>query len=220
MLSLQDVYHILFQHFGPQGWWPLYNDSTGKIEYHADDYSLPKNEEQAFEIGVGAILTQNTTWKNVENVLVNLRQHDLLNREALAKIPEEELAVLIRSAGYFRQKAKKLKAFVAFNGPFTRENLLAIWGIGKETADSILCYAHHQPVFVVDAYTQRIFHRLGFSEQVYDDIQQRVMNEIYDAASLNNFHALLVELGKNVCTKQQPHCHRCPLLARCMKRGL
>lgn len=218
--QLQEIYQRLLSHYGPQGWWPLYNNKTRRIEYHPGDYSFPKDKEQSFEVSVGTILTQNTRWNNVERVLYNLQHERLLTKHALHSTPEKKLALLIRPAGYFNQKAKKLKAFAAFAGEISRSNLLSLWGIGKETADSILCYAYHLPLFVVDAYTIRIFRRLGFQETTYESIQQRVMQECKGEAFFNEFHALLVELGKNVCTQRTPSCPVCPLEKACKKVGV
>ncbi len=214
MTTIRSLYRTLFSEYGHQGWWPLYNKKTGKIEYHQNDYSLPKNKEQSFEIGVGAILTQNTSWKNVEKALLNLYENNLLQRDIIMDVSEKKLAGLIRPVGYFNQKAKKLKIFANFKDEINRENLLNLWGIGKETADSILCYAHNKKIFVVDAYTQRIFTRLGFKDSEYDEIQQLVMDELLDIKELNEFHALLVELGKNTC-KKEPLCGQCCLKKVC-----
>jgi len=187
--------------------------------YHVGTHTYPRTPEQRFEVCVGAILTQNTSWKNVEKAMQALHHHHLLTKTSLQYVPLDKLAQLIKPAGYFNQKAKKLKAFAAFDGDITREQLLSIWGIGKETADSMLCYAYNKPVFVVDAYTQRIFHRLGFKEEGYDAIQQGVMKELRMTEELNEFHALLVELGKNVC-KTKPLCETCPLARHCEKRDV
>ena len=219
-MNIQTLYSALLRKFGPQGWWPL-TTQAGKQGYDERGYHpslyTPHQEEHRLEISIGAILTQNTSWTNVEKAILNLKKEKLLNRQALQKITEEKLAQLIRSAGYFNQKARKLKTFISFNKPLNRENLLSIWGIGKETADSILCYAYQQPTFVVDAYTQRIFQRMGYQEQGYDAIQQKVMQELSTAQEYNEFHALLVELAKRHCTKTKPTCSSCPLTKSCKK---
>lgn len=224
MVEVRDAYERLLKHFGPRGWWPLAScgDLSGFDEhgYHRGNYSYPLPGEQQFEVAVGAILAQNTSWVNAEKALQVLRQKGLLTRKKLHNVDKQRLAALIRSSGYFNQKAKKLKMFAGFEGEMTRENLLALWGVGKETADSILCYAYHQPVFVVDAYTLRIFHRLGFPEEGYDAVQAMVMGELKKVEDLNEFHALLVELGKTICTRQHPACERCPLTRVCAKRGV
>lgn len=213
--EIQRVYQKLLSHYGPQGWWPLYNDKTGKIEYHPGDYSFPKNEQQSFEISVGAILTQNTSWKNVEKALQQLHKTKSLSREKLKVLPTGKLAKLIKSSGYHNQKAKKIKEFLKFDKTVTRQALLELWGIGPETADSILLYVYKQPVFVVDAYTRKVMSRLGFAFASYDELQQLfMMNVPNDYKIMNEFHALFVEHGKKIC-KAKPLCGACPLKETC-----
>ncbi|MFZ0638078.1 MAG: hypothetical protein WAN33_03985 [Candidatus Acidiferrales bacterium] len=206
--SLPLYYQTLFDHLGPQRWWPA---------------------KTPFEVIVGAILTQNTSWLNVERAITNLRRAHLLTPRALERVPFARLSSLIRSSGYFRQKAKKLKAFVRFlradySGSLARmfatptaelrEKLLAVHGIGPETADSILLYAGHKDVFVVDAYTKRIFSRHGF---VPEDVPYEELRALIEAAlprdvsRYNEFHALLVQVGKNWCRPREPRCAECPL---------
>lgn len=217
--GLFEVYRTLERHFGRQGWWPLTTmakkpgfDERG---YHKGDYSFPKNGQQSFEISVGAILTQNTSWKNVEKAIISLKKENALNREAILMLPPKKLALLIKSSGYHNQKAKKLKAFAEFHGEITRERLLDIWGIGPETADSILLYAYGKPYFVIDAYTRRIMKRVGFIEESYDELQKLFMKNLpRDANLFNEFHALLVEHAKVFCQKK-PLCEKCPLLEIC-----
>ncbi len=181
---------------------------------------------------VGAILTQATNWRNVERAIENLKKHNALTPQRLYKISEESLAQLIRPAGYFRQKAKKLKAFVAhlyarYDGDLhkmlaqptkkLRAELLSIWGIGPETADSILLYAANKPIFVVDAYTQRILSRLGLvSSQIsYGELQRLCMAQLPKSAKLlNEYHALIVRHGKEIC-RPKPRCERCVLAHEC-----
>ncbi len=206
--SLPLYYQTLFDNLGPQRWWPA---------------------KTPFEVIVGAILTQNTSWLNVERAISNLRREHLLTPHALERIPFARLASLIRSSGYFRQKTKKLKAFVRFlraeySGSLARmfrtptlelrEKLLAVHGIGPETADSILLYAGHKDVFVVDAYTKRIFSRHGFvSEDVsYEELRALIEAALpRDVSRYNEFHALLVQVGKNWCRPREPRCAECPL---------
>lgn len=182
-----------------------------------------------FEVIVGAILTQNTDWRNVEKALNNLNKESLLVPHKLKTINTKSLAELIRPSGYFNIKAKRLKEFIKFlfedyrgslgnmkDEPlFTlRDNLLSVHGIGKETADSILLYAFNRPIFVVDAYTKRILERLCIINEraSYDDIQKLFMEHLpHDARLFNEFHALLVRLGKELCTKHNPRCGICPL---------
>ena len=205
---LKDYFNVLIKAYGPQKWWPA---------------------RTRFEVIVGAILTQNTRWKNVESAILSLRRNHMLSLAALAKTPVEELAPLIRSSGYFRQKARKLKAFVAFlekeyGGRLSRmlaapsnevrEQLLTVHGIGPETADSILLYAGDQPVFVVDAYTRRILerHELLHGKETYEEIRALVEKSLpRDKTVFNEFHALIVHVGKNFCRPKAPTCSACPL---------
>ena len=205
--TLMTIYDRLFQHYGPQHWWP---------------------GETRFEIIIGAILTQNTNWKNVEKAIVNLKTNGLLRPEPLEQLDPDQLAQFIRPAGYFNIKTKRLKNFLhwlfekhdgaidnlcSLPSSVLREQLLAISGIGPETADSICLYAFEKPVFVVDAYTARIFGRHGMIEAPsgYDDIQEMFHCALpNDAALFNEYHALLVQLGKEHC-KLKPVCTGCPL---------
>lgn len=205
---LVEYYDTLYRALGPQHWWPA---------------------RSPFEVIVGAILTQNTAWTNVEKAIANLRRERLLSPAALERVPQAKLARLIRSSGYFRQKAKKLKAFVRFlRGEFggslakmfrtpteeLRENLLAVHGIGPETADSILLYAGHHPVFVVDAYTKRILVRHGLASEKagYKEIRALFENALpQDVKLYNEFHGLIVMTGKHWCRTKNPRCHACPL---------
>lgn len=266
MNKIMQIYKELLKMYGHQGWWPIINNNTLLCEYHLN---APRNEEERFEIAVGAILaqntqwypnvvraiqqlkvgrllkkeewevikkaeihkgiirerprkqttnhilTQNTSWKNVEKAIKNLKEKNFLNKETIQNIPEKELALLIRPAGYYNQKARKLKAFVKFDGRITRENLLNIWGLGPETVDSILLYAYNKPIFVIDAYTKRVMNRLGYKEQTYDELQSLFMKSLPEDTQLfNEFHALLVELGKNYC-KTKPLCEECPIKKDC-----
>ncbi len=163
----------------------------------------------------GDILTQNTSWKNVEKALENLRKNNAISRAKLQVLGAEKIAELIKSSGYHNQKARKIKEYLKFDGEITRKSLLQIWGIGPETADSILLYACKQPIFVIDAYTKRIMSRIGYLFKSYEDLQQMFTQSIdSDYKVFNEYHALLVELGKNIC-KKEPLCSRCPLKERC-----
>lgn len=206
--QLVRYYQALHAALGPQHWWP------GRTR---------------FEVIVGAILTQNTAWVNVVPAIRNLRRERLLSAAGIERVPSARLARLIRSSGYFRQKARKLKAFVVFlrrsyEGSLARmfrtptaelrEKLLAVHGIGPETADSILLYAGGHSVFVVDAYTKRILdrHALLPARADYEDIRQAFETNLpSDAALYNEFHALLVNTGKNWCRPRAPRCDSCPL---------
>jgi endonuclease-3 related protein len=214
MTSLQKIYNLLCKKFGPQNWWPIL-DSTGKSIYILN---APKNKEERLEIILGAILTQNTSWKNVEKALLNLKRNNLLTKDKLKKINIKRLAKLIKSSGYHNQKAKKIKEFVKFlnsNKKITRDNLLKIWGIGPETADSILLYAHNKPYFVIDAYTKRIMNRLGYKEKTYKEFQELFHKSLPKNYKIyNEFHSLLVKLAKEHC-KKKPNCNNCPINQYC-----
>lgn len=198
MNKFSKLYKKLKKQHGPQGWWPI----EGK--YHPANFSYPKNEKQKFEICIGAILAQNTAWKNVEKALQNLKKEKLFDANKVMYISQDSLASLIRPAGYFNQKAKKLIIFAEFyikldgNTP-ARENLLNIWGIGPETADSMLLYAYKVPTFVVDAYTRRILLGLKFIDEKsnYMDIKYLFEKNLpKDFKIYQEFHALLVEHAK------------------------
>jgi len=208
MATLKEVYDRLFEAFGPQHWWP---------------------GQSPFEVIVGAVLTQNTNWQNVEKAIENLRRADLLEPHALYNVPNDELQQLIRPAGYFRIKAHRLHNLleflvgrydgsldIMFNTPLPtlREQLLAVGGVGPETADSILLYAGGLPCFVVDAYTHRVFARhgwIGFDAD-YHQIQDHFQSNLPDdVAMYNEYHALIVHLGKHYCRKREPKCQECPL---------
>jgi len=206
--TLRAYFQTLSTALGPMAWWPA---------------------RTPFEVIVGAILTQNTAWTNVERAIGNLRGAQLLTPGAIERVSQARLAQLVRPSGYFRQKAKKLKAFVRFlrerhGGSLSRmfrrptaelrEQLLAVHGIGQETADSILLYAGGHSVFVVDAYTHRILGRHHLIEGKPDYAAVRSLFEMNlprNAALYNECHALLVNVGKNWCRKSQPRCEECPL---------
>ncbi len=222
-----DIYKVLFKEYGPQGWWPVSSvlDNNG---YHNGNYKLPETEEQKFEIIAGAILTQNTAWKNVRRAIDALYQYKLMNPKGLFDEPQESLAEIIRSSGYFNQKAKKLKIICNFliRGAYLdnkipeREKLLSLWGIGPETADSILLYAYKVPVFVVDAYTKRIFSRIGIINKRSDyNTVQKMFIEAGRSESAENkyrlyneYHALIVKHAKMHC-KKVPVCTGCPVFS-------
>lgn len=205
--NLEEIYRRLMAKFGPQKWWPA---------------------KSRFEVVIGAILTQNTNWANVERAIANLREENLLTPHKLKTINIKRLSSLIRPAGYFNIKAKRLKNFVEFlfkeyNGnldkmakeywPNLRMKLLTVNGIGPETADSILLYAFEKPVFVVDAYTKRLLsrHNLIGRHADYQAIQSYFMDNLSQNAKMyNEYHALLVRLGKDLC-KSKPLCEICPL---------
>lgn len=211
---LRKLYGELLAKYGPQGWWPLLDvaaqggvnpTKTGSITgYHPGDYSYPKTAEQRFEICVGAILTQNTSWINVEKALLSLRRKQALSPKGMKRLSDGKLRECIKPAGYYNQKAKKLQLFLDFysalgNRVPTREELLELWGIGPETADSILLYAFGVPVFVIDVYTKRILLKLKKIEEsaTYEEIQKMFYEQVEpDVPVYQEFHALLVEEGK------------------------
>lgn len=205
---LLGVHDAMLAGLGPSHWWP---------------------GETPFEIALGAILTQNTAWTNVEKALHNLRSENLLHLPALYELPEQVLAELIRPAGFFRIKARRIRNFLHFlhetcdldmeelrsrDMSTLRARLLDISGIGPETADSILLYALDFPSFVVDAYTRRILNRHGLvPEDIgYEELRDYFMDVLpADTPLFNEFHALLVRVGKTWCAKKTPRCAGCPL---------
>ncbi len=207
-VRLLALYHALFRAFGPQHWWP---------------------GETPFEVMVGAVLTQNTAWTNVEKAIANLKREKLLTPARLHATPSTRLASLIRPSGYFNVKTKRLKSLTGlvtnhYRGRLStllrddpvalRQNLLGVNGIGPETADSILLYAAGRPVFVVDAYTKRIMGRHGLvaPDADYHRVQELFMGHLRpDTALYNEYHALIVRTGKEFCRKTNPQCEACPL---------
>lgn len=229
---IKEVYQILFEHYGPQGWWPIQR-RAGSEGFDEDGYhpgiELRIDQEDAFEIAVGAVLTQNTSWKNVRMSLSKL--HEYIDAHALTwspsdllSLPRHSLAELIRSSGYYNQKAKKLHFLADFLRKCEKEPqrnaLLSIWGIGPETADSILLYVYRQPYFVVDAYSRRIFGRTtsaaDFSKGTYDTVQKIFHQAISpDPTIYAEYHALLVQHAKVHCRARKPLCTGCPLSKIC-----
>jgi endonuclease III related protein len=209
MPPLQLAYERLLSTFGPQHWWP---------------------GESPCEIIVGAVLVQNTAWRNVERAIANLRDAGVMEPRAMYAVPLEELAELIRPAGYYRVKARRLRNLLAFvveeyGGSLDamfgtsidtlRGQLLSIHGIGPETADAILLYAGGLPTFVVDAYTHRILARHGWIgyDADYHEIKELLESALpADAALYNEYHALLVRVGKDYCKRSSARCEACPLV--------
>lgn len=206
--TIYQIFLSLSKALGPQHWWPA---------------------ESPFEVIIGGILTQNTAWVNVEKALANLKKAGIFSPQALCQTDLQALSLLIRPAGYYNQKAKKIKNFLnfffsAYDGDLSRMwqesvnsprgKLLQVPGIGEETADSILLYAGEKPIFVVDAYTMRLVkrHRLVEAKISYGEVQRLFMENLpRDTELYNEYHALLVRLGKEFCRKREPLCHRCPL---------
>jgi len=208
---LQNIYHCLKDIYGPQHWWPA---------------------EEPFEVMVGAILTQSAAWLNVEKAIANLKAAKALSPQALRRLSLSELSNIIRPCGYYNAKAEKLKSLAQWldeyyednlNKLFTnsnsqlRQQLLSVYGIGPETADSIILYAANKPIFVIDAYTRRIINRLCLAPDgnSYTAYQALFMDNLpADAGLFNEYHALLVCLGKNIC-RNRPFCQKCCLQNIC-----
>lgn len=189
------LYNGLLKKHGYQGWWPI----NGK--YFPGNYNRPHTEQDVFETAIGAILTQNTNWKNVEKSLENLHKNNLIFPKTILSLSHKNLSNLIKSSGYYNQKAKKLKKFAEFyikDKTPSREKLLEIWGIGKETADSIMLYAYKQPIFIIDTYTKKVMKKyLKIEIEDYDSLQQLFHKNLPKNYELyNEFHALFVAEGK------------------------
>lgn len=211
------IYEKLYDLYGPQGWWPLINHDgtnptkTGAIRgYHPKNYDQPIERNQIYEIILGAILTQNTSWLSAEMALFNLDELDVIEPEKLSHLNDETLKSAIRCAGFLNQKAVYIKEitrfFISLDGRIpTRKELLAVKGVGNETADSILLYAYKQPQFVVDAYTKRIFSHLGFVNENINYIELKELFESNlpkDTAVYQEYHALIVEHAKRYYSKK------------------
>ena len=213
--ALTDIYQRLLDRFGPQHWWPA---------------------DEPFEVIIGAILTQSAAWGNVEKAMANLQGAGALSPRALRKLPRARLAKLVYPCGYYNAKALKLKAFTVWLGNHyeddldrlfaldageLRQQLLSVHGVGPETADSVILYAAGKPVFIIDAYTRRIFGRLGLAPERdgYTTYQKFFMDNLPPSVQLfNEYHALLVYLGKNIC-RRRPLCQECCLNDICQFSG-
>ncbi|PWG63489.1 endonuclease III domain-containing protein [Sediminicurvatus halobius] len=212
--GLHDTYRRLHAAFGPQGWWP---------------------GETAFEVLVGAVLTQNAAWSNVERAIQGLRNACLFAPERIVAAEHGALAAAIRPSGYFNVKARRLRAaceawlehggeagLARLDTATLRARLLAVKGLGRESVDDVVLYAFERPVFVVDAYTRRIFSRLGVlaGDEPYETIRARFEAALpQDPALFNEYHALIVALGKDICRPRRPRCDECPLQAGCAFAG-
>ncbi len=215
-MTFHSVYKTLFKHFGPQHWWPA---------------------DTPFEVMVGAVLTQNTAWTNVEKAIVNLKERDVLRAATIVQMPSTDLAELIRPAGYFNVKARRLKNFCQWylaqgekqaldqwQDHELRQGLLSVNGVGPETADDMLLYAFNRPVFVIDAYTRRLFSRLGLvsGDESYEELRhlfERTLGEQNQGRKaqtklFNEYHALIVIHAKEYCRKR-PQCDECCLRSDC-----
>ena len=213
-MSFEEVYNKLFTHYGPQHWWPA---------------------ETPFEVMVGAVLTQNTAWSNVERAISNLKENHYLSPKSILSVRMNSLAECLRPSGYFNIKAKRLRNFCQWYvsmGQFDvlarwdteklRKGLLSVNGVGLETADDILLYAFERPVFVIDAYTRRLFSRLGMisADEGYESLRASFEENLSNQATIpnkymfNEYHALIVIHAKTVCRKK-PICNSCCLNAYC-----
>ena len=206
--QLQEIYDRLYQFYGPQNWWPA---------------------ESRIEMLVGAVLTQNTNWQNVRKAIETLRTEGMLSFDALSSLPVDTLSLFIKPSGYYNLKARRLKNLLRmiedeYGGrlddlletePYSaRESLLSVKGIGPETADSILLYGGGHPIFVVDAYTHRVFsrHNLVPDDCDYQSLQDLFMDNLpHDSRLFNEYHALIVKTAKQFCKKNKPLCEKCPL---------
>lgn len=207
MLPIKNIFDHLYQYYGEQHWWPA---------------------DSPYEMLVGSILTQNTNWQNVEKALTNLG--DNLNPNYILNVALFELAQQIRPSGYYNQKAERLKIFTSWFARYhfdpdtvqqmdadqLRLELLSIKGIGKETADCMLIYAFNKPFFIIDAYTRRLFHRLGYHVPLnYDNFRILIESQLPRSVQLfNEFHALIIKHNKVFCSAK-PKCHHCPLDSMC-----
>ena len=206
------MYELLMAAFGPQYWWPA---------------------DTPFEVGIGAILTQQTTWKSVQQAIINLKRRDILSASKLSEARRSAIEACTRPTGFYRQKAKRLKLFAQYicrqyRGSLTvwmkskpmpclREELLNLDGVGKETADSILLHAGMHPVFVVDSYTLRILKRLGYGEKKYEQARALFEGHLPKKVKVyQEMHALMVELAKRHC-RTKPVCRNCPIEGMCRK---
>ena len=215
-LPIPDIYDALLELYGPQNWWPA---------------------DSPFEVMAGAVLVQSTAWRNVEHAIGNLRSSDSLSPAAIRGMSIDALEQLVRPSGFYRVKARRLRALCEYLGERyvdsieamnerptgeLRHELLDIYGIGEETADDILLYALDRPIFVVDAFTRRIFSRLGWCRQdsTYSDLQRMFHDNLpRDVVLYNEYHALIVRHGNTTCRKK-PDCGNCPLLSDCPRVGL
>jgi len=210
VLTFYQIYTKLTRCYGEQSWWPA---------------------DSSFEVMVGAILTQNTSWTNVERALDNLKENEVLNCTAIINLTQNKLATLLKPSGYFNLKAKRLKNLChwyakkanidACTTDELRRDLLSINGVGPETADDILLYAFLRPIFVIDAYTRRVFSRLGLpnTDRPYDELrllfEKKLSRHKNKVTLYNNYHALIVLHAKDVCRARKPLCEQCCLHTQC-----
>lgn len=228
---LRTTYRLLEHAYGLQGWWPLVG-RAGTPGYDPEGYLVdpeaarPLADEERLEIALGAVLTQNTAWENARRAVVALRDGEFVSTEALRDVESDKLARVIRSSGYFNQKARKLKLLArsfermdvgGMAETSRRSVLLEVWGVGPETADSILLYAYGEPHFIADAYARRVFRRVGVAQRElsYDELQATCHQALpRDRELYGEYHALLVRHARTHCRKT-PICEGCPLRRIC-----
>ncbi len=227
--DIEAIYKILLNHYGPRGWWPLTElKAEGRDGYHPGNYLFPKNSNQIYEIGLGAILTQNTNWKQAEKALGNLKEETSLIPEKVLKAELDRLKNMIKPSGFFNVKAEKIILFTKFffglaGKTPSREELISVRGIGDETADSILLYGYKTPVFVIDNYTIRIMKRLfdikgKISYKGIQDIFHNIYSNKLSREKIvvfSEYHALFVLHAKEHCRKK-PLCNGCILREHCL----
>jgi endonuclease-3 related protein len=208
-MNFKQVFQGLFDEYGPQHWWP---------------------GDTPFEVMVGAILTQNTAWINVERAIANLKANKALSAEGILAAPEKVLAEWLRPSGYFNIKAKRLRNFCrwymgvgqydalsTWDSHTLRKALLSVNGVGPETADDMMLYAFERPVFVIDAYTRRLFRRLGLitGDETYEQLRTIFEENLpADVLLFNEYHALIVQHAKDIC-KKRPQCDECLFAEKC-----
>ncbi len=228
--KIYKIYNILFEKYGYQNWWPIVE--KGESHYLEEYRTRERTAGEILEIMIGAILTQNTSWLNAEKSLNAMKERGILDLDVLRDIDESGLSQIIKGSGYYNQKTKKIKALSLFlyeslsgdvlrlresDSADARKMLLSVWGIGRETADSILLYGYYYPVFVIDGYTRRIFKRLGikYADAGYDDLQAYIEYAFKpDRIKYQEYHAGLVMFGKNFCRKN-PACEGCFISFMC-----
>ena len=214
MNNIYKIYTLLLKKYGAQGWWPFLG-----IGYHPDDYSYPKNSDQIFEVALGSILTQNTTFTSVTKAMNNLQENNCITSESIKAMNVEKLKELIKPVGYFNQKANYILEFIKFFDTLhgkvpSREELLKVKGIGEETADSILLYGYNQCQFKVDAYTKRLLSELGLIDEkskyrdmkkIFEDALEKEIEDTEERRKIyQEYHALIVEHGKH-CYSKKPY---------------
>jgi len=231
--KINSIFNLLNNHYGHCGWWPVIDLRKKSSVYHLN---TPRSNKEIFEIILGTILTQNVSWKNAEKALYNLKSNGLIDPEKLHETDNEIISELIRSSGYYNQKTIKIKNFLEWFGKYfysyreiknkrleiLRNELLNVKGIGSETADSILLYGFNKKIFVIDTYTFRLISRAGLYHGEYNykkiqDLFHKNFNE--DLDGFKNYHALIVEHGKELCRKK-PFCNKCFFIDLCERKGV